>query len=80
MTLFMHHDTIHSTTQTTRILHKNTQKHYNNEHIPTQSHLNYTNTNTRTQAHWKFYFEQNYWSSTTAPNLIKVVPYQIKTT
>ena len=57
--LFMRRDTIHSTTQTTRTLHKNTQKHYCNEHISTQPHLNYThqNTNTQTQTHWKFYFE-----------------------
>jgi len=44
MTLFMRRDTIHSTTQTTRTLHK-TQKHYHNKHIPNQSHLNDTNIN-----------------------------------
>jgi len=50
-TIHARHDTIHSTTQTTRTLHKNTQKHYHNEHIPTQPHLNYTHQNTNTQTH-----------------------------
>jgi len=27
------------------------------------------NTNSQTQTHWKFYFEQNYWSPATTPNL-----------
>ena len=36
------------------------------------------NTNSQTQTHWKFYFEQNYWSSATTPNLIEAVPHQIK--
>jgi len=73
---FMCRDIIHSTTQTTGTLHKNTQKHYHNQHIPTQPHLNYTHTHTKTL---KFYFEQNYWSPATAPNLIEVVRHQIKT-
>jgi len=47
----MRRDTIHSTTQTTRTLHENTQKHYHNEHIPTQPHLNYKHTKTPTHKH-----------------------------
>jgi len=46
-TIHARRDTIHYTTQITRILHENRQKHYHNQHIPTQPHLNYTHTKTR---------------------------------
>ena len=57
-------DTIHSTTQTTRTLHKNTQKHNHNQHIPTQPHLNYTHQNTKTPTH-KHKHTENFTSNKT---------------
>ena len=44
--ILVRRDTIHSTTQTIRTLHENTQKQYHNQHIPTQPHLKYTHTHT----------------------------------
>jgi len=50
-TIHARRDTIHSTTQITRTLHENTQKHYHNQHIPIQPHLNYKHTKTPTHKH-----------------------------